>query len=86
MSIDIIITNNSIDKFQSEQDICEPMLTSITPKIQRKLASKELYIGKRIAPKVIRTNKIDENGKLIDKVAVNRKMIPILKILEADSS
>lgn len=62
------------------------MLTNITPKIQRKLASKELYIGKRIAPKVIRTNKIDENGKLIDKVAVYGRMIPILKILEADSS
>lgn len=59
------------------------MLTGITPKIQRK----ELYIGKRIAPKVIRTNKIDENGKLIDKeVAVYGRMIPILKILEADSS
>lgn len=43
------------------------MVTSITPKTQRKRASKELYIGKKIAPKVIRTNKIDENGKLIDK-------------------
>lgn len=56
-------------------------------KTQRKRASKELYIGKKIAPKVIRTNKIDENGKLIDKeVAVYGRMIPILKILEADST
>lgn len=43
-----------------------------------------MYIGERIAPKVIRTNKIDENGKLIDKeIAVYGRMIPILKILEA---
>lgn len=63
------------------------MVTSITPKTQRKRARKELYIGKKIAPKVIRTNKIDENGKLIDKeVAVYGRMIPILKILEADST
>lgn len=63
------------------------MVTSITPKTQRKRASKELYIGKKIAPKVIRTNKINENGKLIDKeVAVYGRMIPILKILEADST
>lgn len=56
------------------------MVTSITPKTQRKRASKELYIGKKIAPKVIRTNKIDENGKLIDKeVAVYGRMIPILR-------
>lgn len=49
------------------------MVTSITPKTS---ASKELYIGKKIAPKVIRTNEIDENGKLIDKeVAVYGRMI-----------
>lgn len=29
--------------------------------------SKELYIGKKIVFKVIRINKIDENGKFIDK-------------------
>lgn len=40
---------------------------ALRKEIQRKLGSKELYIGERIAPKVIRTNKIDENGKLIDK-------------------
>lgn len=43
------------------------MVTSITPKTQRKRASKELYIGKKIAPKVIRTNKIDENENLLTK-------------------
>lgn len=57
---------------------------ALRKKIQRKLGSKKLYIGERIAPKVIRTNKIHENGKLIDKeVAVYGRMIPILNILEA---
>lgn len=57
---------------------------ALRKKIQRKLGSKELYIEERIAPKVIRTNKIHENGKLIDKeVAVYGRMIPILNILEA---
>lgn len=47
--------------------------------------SKELYIGKKIVFKVIRINKIDENGKFIDKdVVVYGRMIFILKILEVD--
>lgn len=43
------------------------MVMSIILKIQRKCVSKELYIGKKIVFKVIRINKIDENGKFIDK-------------------
>lgn len=41
MSIYIIITNNSTDNFQSEQDICESMLTSDITVLVRIIQNKQ---------------------------------------------
>lgn len=41
MSIYIIITNNSTDNFQSEQDICASMLTSDITVLVRKIQNKQ---------------------------------------------
>lgn len=41
MSIYIIITNNSTDNFQSEQDICESMLTSDVTVLVRIIQNKQ---------------------------------------------
>lgn len=37
---------------------------SLQNAIQRKLQTSEIYIGEKIAPKIIKTNKIMSNGKL----------------------
>lgn len=52
--------------------------------IRDKITSGELYLGEQIAPKVIKTNIIDQNGKMADKVTtVYGRKIPLLKIVEA---
>jgi hypothetical protein len=56
---------------------------ALRAEIQRKLGCKELYVGEKIAPKIITSNKIDGNGRLLDKeVAVYGRMIPLAKIME----